>query len=74
MCITSGECAYSLSYPECDAHPPYCSLWPAPLCNTFPRYLIKSMILEKKKLIEHRICVLISCTTVVWNISHSKKI
>ena len=28
---------------------------------------------SKKKVTEHKICVLISSTTSVWNISHSKK-
>ena len=29
---------------------PYCHLWPAPLYNIFPHYLINGMIFEKKKL------------------------
>jgi len=26
----------------------YCHLWPAPLCNIFPQYLINGMIFLKK--------------------------
>ena len=38
----------------------------------FPNYLINGTILEKK-VTEHKMCVLIFCTTFVWNISHSKE-
>jgi hypothetical protein len=41
---------YSLSYPACIAHAPYCHLWPAPLLSIFPHYLINDTILEKKPL------------------------
>jgi len=30
----------SLRYPACNAHVPYCHLWPAWLYNIFPHYLI----------------------------------
>jgi hypothetical protein len=46
-------------------------MWPAPLYNIFPHYLIKGTILGKK-IPEHKICVSIFSTTYVWNISHSK--
>ena len=46
---------WSLSYPACNAHAPYCYLWPAPLYNNFPHYLIKARI-SGKKLIEHKMC------------------
>ena len=39
----------------------------------FPHYLINDSIFEKKKFIEHKICVLIFSTTNVRNISHSQK-
>jgi len=39
----------SLRYPTYNAHAPYCHLWPVPLYNTFPHYLINSTIFEKKK-------------------------
>ena len=38
----------SLSYPACNAHAPYCHLWPVPLYNTFPHYVIKGTIFEKE--------------------------
>ena len=34
----------SLRYPACNAHAPYCHLWPAPLYNISPHYLINGMI------------------------------
>ena len=48
--ITYSECICSLSYPACNAHASYCHLWPAPLYNIFPHYLINGTIFEKKKL------------------------
>ena len=46
--ITYSECVYSLRYTACNAHAPYCFLWPVRFYNTFPHYLIHGMILEKK--------------------------
>ena len=46
----------SLRYPACNAHAPYCHLWPVPLYNIFPHYLINSTIFEKKKLLNTK-CV-----------------
>jgi hypothetical protein len=59
-----------LRYPACNAHAPYCHLWPAWLCSIFPHYVMNGMILENA--IEHKMCVLIFSTTGVRNISHSK--
>jgi hypothetical protein len=42
-------CVCSLSYPACNAHVPYCLLWPALLYNIFP-HLINCTIFEKKLL------------------------
>ena len=42
-------------------------MWPAPLYNIFPHYLINGDVFEKK-VTEHKMCVLIFS-----NISHSKK-
>jgi len=39
-CYTFCVCVCSLRYPACSAHAPYCRLWPAPLYNIFPHYLI----------------------------------
>jgi hypothetical protein len=39
----------------------------------FLHYLINGTIFEKKKFTEHKMCVLISSTTFVRNISPSKK-
>jgi len=46
-------------YTSCNAHEPYCHLWPVRLCCIFPLYLINSKIFEKKN-IEYRMCILIS--------------
>jgi hypothetical protein len=60
-----SKCEYSLSYPARNKHAPYCRLRPATLHNIFPHYLIKGTIFEKKKVTEHKICVLISSTNFV---------
>ena len=65
-------CICSLRNPACNAHVPYCHLWPASLHNIFPHYLINGTIFEKK-VIEHKMRVLSFCTTSVLNISDSKK-
>jgi len=55
MSITQPVCVCicRLRYPTCNAHAPYCHLWPAPLYNIFPRYLVNGMIFgEKKKLLD----------------------
>ena len=66
-------CVCSVRYPECNAHAPYCHLWPVRLYNIFPHYLIIGTILEKKKLIEYKMCVLIFSRAFFWNISHLNK-
>ena len=70
---TSRVCVCSLTYLVWNVHAPYCHLWSAPLYNIFPHYLINGMIFGEKKVIEHKMCVLIFCTTFIWKISHSKK-
>ena len=57
---------WSLSCAACNAHPPYCYLWPAPHYKIFPRYLTKGTI---KKNIEYKMCVLVFSTNFVRNIS-----
>ena len=64
----------SLRHPECNAHAPYCHLWPAPLYNIFFTLSHKRHDFQGKKMSEHKMCVLISSITFVWNISHSKRI
>ena len=61
-------CVFNLRYPACNAHVPYCHLWPVRL-YIFPHYLINGTIFEKK----NTKCVLIFSATVVWHISHSRK-
>ena len=54
-----------ISYPACNAHAPYCHLWYVRLCHIGPHYLINGTIFGEKKVIEHKMCVLIFCTTFV---------
>ena len=49
-------CICSLKYPACNANAPYCHLWPAPLYNIFPHFLINGTIFEKKKILKTK-CV-----------------
>jgi len=50
ICVFVRVCVCSLRYPTRNAHAPYCHLWPAPLYNIFPYYLINGTIFEKKLL------------------------
>ena len=43
-------CVRSLRYSAGIVRAPYCHVWPAPLHNIFPHYLIKGTICEKKLL------------------------
>jgi hypothetical protein len=38
---------YSLRYPACNAHAPYCNLWPTSLYNILPHFLTNDTIYEK---------------------------
>ena len=44
-------CICSLRYPACNAHAPYCHLWPAPLYNIFFTFSHKRLEFRKKKLL-----------------------
>ena len=58
-------CVYRLRYPACNAHAPYCHLWPARLYNIFPQCLINGKIFGKiKKVTKNKMCVLIFSTTL----------
>jgi hypothetical protein len=46
--IVFWVCVCSLRYPARNAHAPYCHLWPPPLHNIFPHYLINRTIFENK--------------------------
>jgi hypothetical protein len=47
-------CVCCLRYPACNAHAPYCHLWPARLFGIFPQYLINGTIFEKEKLLSKK--------------------
>jgi len=71
--ITYSECVCSLRYPACNAHAPYCHLWPVRLYNIFPPYPKICTIFFGKKVLDNKMCVLIFSTSFSWNISHSNK-
>jgi hypothetical protein len=48
-------CVCSFNYPACNAHAPYCHLWPVRFHNIFLHYLKNGRI--KKQKIEHKMCV-----------------
>jgi len=64
-------CFRSLRYPACNAHAPYCHLWPDWLYYILPQHLTNGKIFEKKKqnkkqaVIEHKMRALIFSTTFV---------
>jgi hypothetical protein len=64
-------CVCRLRYPACNAHASYCHVWPALLCNIFPRYPINDTVLGK--VVEYKMRILIFATTYAWNIFHSQK-
>ena len=45
----------SLSYPACNAHAPYCHLWPVRLYTIFPQFFINVTIFENN--LQHTKCV-----------------
>jgi hypothetical protein len=49
-------CAYSLRYPACNAHAPYCHLWSVRLYYIFPHYLINGRISKKKSYWVQNVC------------------
>jgi hypothetical protein len=52
----SWVCVWSLRYPACNAHSPYCHLWPAPPYSIFPHYLINGTIFEKERYWTQNVC------------------
>ena len=48
------------------------AVWPAPLYSIFPHYFIKDAFSKKKKIVEHKTCVLMSSTHFDCNISCSE--
>ena len=64
------ECKFSLRHPACNAHAPYRQLWTARHYIVFPHYIKNGTL--RKKVIEHKMYILIISIPFVWNISHSK--
>ena len=62
---------YSLRYPACNAHVPYCHLWPAWLYNIFPHYLITAQF---SKVIEHKMCFDFLYNLCLKHFSHQEEL
>jgi len=65
-------CVCGLRYPACNAHAPYCHLSPVRLYSIFSTLSHKRYDF-RKKVIEHKMCVLTFSTTFVWKSFNSKK-
>jgi len=44
-------CICSSRYPACNAHAPYCYMWPVPLYNIFPYYIKKNSTIFQTKML-----------------------
>ena len=64
-------CVCNLSYPACNAHAPFCHLWPYPVLHSFSILFPKWKNFRKK--LRDTKCVCIFSTTFVWNIYNFKK-
>jgi hypothetical protein len=62
-------CVCSLRYAACNAHAPYCHIWPAPSLQDFSAFSHKQHDFRKRKFSESKVCVLIFSSTFVSNIS-----
>ena len=65
-------CLCSLRCPACNTHMPYYLVWSTSISNIFFTLSHKRQNF-RKKVTEHKMCVLIFSTTFVRNISHSRK-
>jgi hypothetical protein len=61
---TWASVVVALKYPACNAHAPYCYMWPAPLYIIIPHYVINGTIFWQNG-IEHKRCALIFSTNFV---------
>ena len=61
-------CVCSLRYPACNAHASYCYLWYIRDAQYFSTLSHKRQ--DFRIVIEHKMCLLVFATTVVWNIFH----
>jgi len=60
-CVCVCVCVCRVMYPTCNAHAPYCHLWPAWLWNILPHYPINGTIFGK--VVERKMRVLILAAT-----------
>jgi len=60
-----GACVCSLWYPACNAHAPYCVLWPAPLYDVSDVSTLSHKRHDWGDVTEHKMWVFISSTTFV---------
>jgi len=70
LCVC--ECVCSLSYPV-GKHMRHIVICGLPLSTIFSHNISQKTQFSGKKVIEHKMCVLIFSTTFVWNISNFKK-
>ena len=66
-------CVCSLRYPACNAHAPYCHAVACPAIQYFSTLSHKWQDFRKKKVTEHKMCVLIFLELLSGTIFHSKK-
>jgi hypothetical protein len=70
--ITYSECAFVALVMQYATHMCHIFVCDLPHSTIF-LHIISLKAKKKKKITEHKMCVLIFSTTFVWNISHSKK-
>jgi len=58
-------CICNLRYPACNAHVPCCHMWPVPLYNIFPHYLINGTIFGGGDYWTHDVCFDLSETFLI---------
>jgi hypothetical protein len=66
VCVCLCVRALKLRYPTCNAHAPFCHLWPAPLCNIFPRISLIYMWLLHVYMVVNVYMVVFLFNTVIY--------
>jgi hypothetical protein len=64
---------FSLSYAACNSYAPCRDVICGPLAPPYFSTFCHKRNDFRRKTIRHKTCVLIFCTTLIWNTSHSKK-
>ena len=66
-------CVCSIRYRALNSVCSIFSFVASPALYVLPHYLINDTVFGKKKVAVHKMCILIFCTTIVWNIYHCTK-